>query len=422
MSRTRSSIPIRSSARLALIALALCTGGASAQQVYVAVGDSSCGAVPCTSIFRWDGSSSSLIYTHSPANGSIEAIALDEFVNWFAAVDDQAGGTTVLRNGVSIGALPGSPVDMQVGPDGTAYVAVQTTSPALLAGEVHRWDNPGFTLVLTQPAPVNTLVGMDLDRDGDVWTVTEGGPFPSLRLFENGVYTSSYGDREYQDIDIGEDSYLYYAVESVNPALAGEVAMDWPTTSSTIYKQDISVGPIDGLRVQSDLEVVALTGGPTPASPAQLLEDGDPRFTYTGFDLAFDIKAPALYYPDPWTDVGGGAPGIIGVPLLTGEGVLAVGSPGSITLQQVPGFALVMLYVSTLSTPTPFKGGTLYPVPPQHAILTWVNWDGYRNMSWFFGWPSGIAPGTDIYFQYAAQDSSASGGFSVSNALRGTQP
>ena len=121
-----------------------------------------------------------------------------------------------------------------------------------------------------------------------------------------------------------------------------------------------------------------------------------------------------------WTNLGFGLPGLNGVPMLVGTGVLIAGTPGKLTLSGANDLVVCMLFVSLASTPTPFKGGTLAALPPALTLPLLVPSGGTLPLS--FTWPSGLPSGTSLYFQYAISDLSAVGGVSISNLLRGKTP
>ena len=122
-----------------------------------------------------------------------------------------------------------------------------------------------------------------------------------------------------------------------------------------------------------------------------------------------------------WTDMGSGLSGVDGVPKLVGTGSLGFHTPGSLKLSHANPSKLCALFISKLSTPTPFKGGVLVPVPPIISFLLVTNATGALNLSWS-SWPSPGPPGATWFFQYAIVDAAAPWGVALSNALRGTQP
>ena len=119
----------------------------------------------------------------------------------------------------------------------------------------------------------------------------------------------------------------------------------------------------------------------------------------------------------PWTDLGSGLPGISGMPQLTGFGELLADSPGSIRLELAALSALVLLFVSTSSTPTPFKGGTLLTVPVLLTLPLATDSLADLLLPWT-AWPSGVS----LFLQFAIQDSVAVKGAALSNALGADVP
>ena len=121
-----------------------------------------------------------------------------------------------------------------------------------------------------------------------------------------------------------------------------------------------------------------------------------------------------------WADLGSGLAGIGGIPKLVGTGTLEPGSPGTLKLSQAHPGKLCVLFISKQSTPAPFKGGVLVPVPPLVSFVLLTNGAGQVNLSWA-AWPPGPA-GVSWYFQYAIVDPAGPVGVALSNAVRGTQP
>jgi hypothetical protein len=123
----------------------------------------------------------------------------------------------------------------------------------------------------------------------------------------------------------------------------------------------------------------------------------------------------------PWSDLGFGLAGAGGVPTLFATGSLVPGSPGTLDLTGAAPSATAFLFLSFTSTPTPFKGGTLAPVPVALTIPMVTNVTGAIPLSWA-SWPDGLPPGTTLYLQYAVADAGAPAGTALSNALKGVTP
>ena len=128
--------------------------------------------------------------------------------------------------------------------------------------------------------------------------------------------------------------------------------------------------------------------------------------------------APAA---SPWTDLGGGLAGALGVPSLQGTGQRSPGTPGSLEISQTPPFAPALLFFSLVEVSVPFKGGTLQAYPPIAQYLLPLGPTGLTEP--WASWPNVLSPGVEMYLQVAVKDSAAPKGVSISNLLRGiTQP
>jgi hypothetical protein len=79
-----------------------------------------------------------------------------------------------------------------------------------------------------------------------------------------------------------------------------------------------------------------------------------------------------------------------------------------------------VLFTSTTSTPAPFKGGTLVPVPVGIALPLLTSGTGGVSLAWP-SWPAGLS-GLDLFFQAAIADGGAPNGVALSNALRADVP
>jgi hypothetical protein len=143
-----------------------------------------------------------------------------------------------------------------------------------------------------------------------------------------------------------------------------------------------------------------------------------------GFNAA-TMRHEALLWLSPppaavWTDLGSALPGVTGLPELSGTGTLVTASPMSLSLSKAAPSALALLFVAVSSAPTPFKGGSLVPVPPLYALSLATSASGVVQLA-SAAWPPG-ASGFSLYFQCAIQDASAVHGAALSNALRADVP
>ena len=150
------------------------------------------------------------------------------------------------------------------------------------------------------------------------------------------------------------------------------------------------------------------------------------------FDLTLPGTAPMLAGTDyrggfiadleaEWTDEGCSLGGVSGDPILVGEGALVTGTTGLLALSSAAPSALAGLFVAVSSVPTPFKGGTLKPVPPVIGGQLWAT-GGTGELEVGFTMPPGIPPGTELWVQWAIQDAAAIHGVALSNAILGVTP
>lgn len=122
----------------------------------------------------------------------------------------------------------------------------------------------------------------------------------------------------------------------------------------------------------------------------------------------------------PFTHEGCALAGVSGLPSLSGEGSLLALAPGALNLVAAAPSAPAGLLASLSSTPAPFKGGTLKPLPVL-LFLPLVT-DATGSILLGFDWPSGVPSGTDVWFQTAILDPVAVQGVALSNALRAHTP
>jgi hypothetical protein len=121
-----------------------------------------------------------------------------------------------------------------------------------------------------------------------------------------------------------------------------------------------------------------------------------------------------------WQTLGCGTQGVYGVPDLSGSGALIAGNDVRLLFTKAAPSATTGLFISLSSTPLPFKGGTLYTIPI--AELLFLSTDDGGVMLLDLTVPPGLPPGTQVWWQVAAADATATGGVSVSNALISTAP
>jgi hypothetical protein len=124
--------------------------------------------------------------------------------------------------------------------------------------------------------------------------------------------------------------------------------------------------------------------------------------------------------PSAWTDEGSALAGVAGDPRLAGSGTLAAGSDNAVDLSNAAPSATAGLFLALASTPVPFKGGTLVPVPFFEPVI--VTTSGTGSLPLPFVMPVGVPAGTELWVQWAIQDAAAVKGVSLSNAVLGLTP
>lgn len=138
----------------------------------------------------------------------------------------------------------------------------------------------------------------------------------------------------------------------------------------------------------------------------------------TGFfeDIGWILTLP----PSPWDNLDGGTTGVNGDPSLTGQGSLAPGSNGTLTMTDGAPSAPCFVGVSVAGIGIPLFGGVLH-TNPADAILPLAT-DANGGLSVPFTWPPSATTGVGITFQVATVDASTGFGVSLSNGLRGVTP
>ena len=146
---------------------------------------------------------------------------------------------------------------------------------------------------------------------------------------------------------------------------------------------------------------------------------GDGGGTWATFDTA-PQKMKVNAQPVPWLDLGSALPGVSGASQLDATGTLGIGTSGSLQLSSAAPGVLALLFLSTTSTPMPFKGGTLLPVPVLLPLPLATDSAGSIQVPWS-SWPAGLS-GLSLFLQCAIQDSAAVKDVALSNALRADVP
>jgi uncharacterized membrane protein len=208
-------------------------------------------------------------------------------------------------------------------------------------------------------------------------------------------------------VDISEDGGLVVGYDTIS--LSRE-AWVWTAATGIVALNDVltSIGVTDAppllvcRKTSSDGNLV-VGGYSTGVGP----------FSYGGFIVEFNTD-------EPWTNLGGGTPGIAGTPELSGNGSLVGGTTAGLDLVNAPPSALMLAWLSFTSSPANFFGGTVHATPFDAQFLFSSSPAGTFSAS--TTWPVGVPTGTDVWFQFILSDPSVLWGLALSHGLTATAP
>jgi hypothetical protein len=211
------------------------------------------------------------------------------------------------------------------------------------------------------------------------------------------------------------------SIDTVSPSSGTTDGGDLVTVSgpSVVGVTDVTFGGVSG----TNLDIVSATSL-TIETPPGSLGAVDVVAIGAGSDT---LVGGFTYFDDgEFINVGpSGLPGIIGEPILVGQGDLTPGSASGFTLtvsSALPGTQLTMWASIGDEVPTPFKGGTLYTIPIALAI------PAQADLLGGFTLPAIIPPimpsGAKFTLQFLCIDGFAPTGlgFSMSNGLKAVVP
>jgi hypothetical protein len=292
-------------------------------------------------------------------------------------------------------------------------------------GLYHRTDGGGSLAsgFPELPATLNGFTSLDgeaadMDGDGD-----EDLLVANISNFTNRLYTNVLGIP-----DMHAPTFHAVTTQGDKPAGADAVihaAVRDNSSHLIIGYYDVRLVYAVGDGAPVDVPMTSQGGQQFRATiPGNLI--GAIGFHVEATDLAGNtgVSADQVYFQGgtgSWVDLGSGLAGAGGVPALFATGTLVPGSPGTLTLSGAAPSATAFLFLSFTSTPTPFKGGTLVPVPVALTLPLATNVSGSIPLAWT-SWPGGLPPGTTLYLQYAVADVGAPAGAALSNALKGVTP
>jgi hypothetical protein len=397
------------------------------------------GGVAANRVARWDGSSWSAL--GSGMNESVWALTIYDDGSGpalyaggrFMTAGGAAAGHVAKWNGSNWSAL-GSGIDGDYAEVFCLTVFDDGSGPALYAGgmfeiaggvtahSIAKWNGSSWlALGSGMNFPVWSLASFD---DGSGLALYAGGEFTTAGGVEahsiakwNGTTWSPLGDGLLGDVLPYAQALLAFD-DSSGPALyaGGHFTIAGGVDANRIAKWDGSSWSPLGSGMSGFVYALAA------------FDDGNGTALYAGGDFyAFDSADTDIakwggcpVVVPPWTNLGYALRGVSGPPLLVGTGALTPGSAGTLVLGNAAPSAYSVLFISLVGTPTPFKCGTLVPLPVALQLPLFTNGTGSIALGWA-SWP-GVLSGLDLYFQYAIQDAGAACGVALSEALRADVP
>ena len=193
----------------------------------------------------------------------------------------------------------------------------------------------------------------------------------------------------------------------------------WPDVAAIRYvthELTISLGHGDGSF--DDPLPVPVTNGAYLVQSADLDGNGSTDLVVTSWSAGTCSVLLNMLPAWPWSPVGTGLSGAMGIPLLHGDGALLAGRQVTLTLTHALPHALASFVLGTSELAIPFKGGVMVPLPS----LVWPQGiDGAGRSVLVATFPNGVPPLTTLYVQAWIQDTGPKG-FAASNGVRGLVP
>jgi arylsulfatase B len=153
------------------------------------------------------------------------------------------------------------------------------------------------------------------------------------------------------------------------------------------------------------------------ADPLETVNLLDGQLTPEQADIYTALQVQLVNHgPSPWTNLGGGVGGIVGVPELVGTGSLVSGTTTTITLSQAASHAAGAVVLGWAVGNAPFLCGVMIPTVDN---LIWVTTDSVGRVTGTVPWPA-LPPLTQVTFQAWIGDAAAPCGYSASNGLTAT--
>jgi hypothetical protein len=347
------------------------------------------------------------------------------------AVDTQA---TFHKPGTFVVRLTASDGSESASDDVTVVVLPKNQAPAVYAGP-DRSVGPGIAAELhasitddglPDPPATLTVSWTPLQGPGRVNFTDPGALDTSAEFGAPGTYvlllTATDGELSSSDdvvvsvqpdnlapvVDAGPDQSVSFDLDAVLDATVTDDGLPEPVGLTTLWT--LVSGPGD-VAFGDAAAVDTSASFPAPGTYVLQLAAGDGALQST--DEITITVTPGLFI-----DLGGGAPGVGGLPTMTAKSLLTVGSTLTVSLHDAAPGAPMLLWLSFSSQPVNVFGGTVYAYPPVFQTLLVTGLDGSFTSS--TAWPDGIASGTDVFLQFLIRDLAV--GVSLSNAVTAQVP
>ncbi|GJM23303.1 MAG: hypothetical protein DHS20C15_32180 [Planctomycetota bacterium] len=243
------------------------------------------------------------------------------------------------------------------------------------------------------------------ERSGGVWS-------QAAYLKASNWTTNSFG----WSVAASGDTVLVGAPHEVADSAGRSGAAYTFVRGDSGWTQQLRLGPGDGNNWDWFGSAVSLSGDTAAVGAHQEDsaangvngDESDGSLSASGAAYAFALD-------QPWTNLGQGKVGGLGMPLLSLDASLESGSVGSIDLINAAGFSPAALFIGFTPGSVPALGGTFVPFPAATQLLLTVGPSNARHLP--LTWPAGIPAGTLAYLQYLIQDNAATLGVAFSNAI-----
>jgi probable HAF family extracellular repeat protein len=353
--------------------------------------------------FQWDGSMSAL-----PDLGLGQSFAHD--VNDAGLIVGHAQDPTVVRDR-AVTWLAGSITDIGAGESHAYNRGYGVSEAGLVIGWAWNLLQPNDA-ILNTAGSWKTIGGIDGPfQNAEAYDVNDNGVAVGLQAFPSGSWHAALWTKT-GTIDAGVlpgfDYGELFDVNEAGLAVGGCYTGNVPVESRAVLW--------DGTQLLNLNDLIPAGTDAVLWEAREINEAGD----IAGSAVVGGELHAFLLVENPWQDLGGGAPGLNGVPTLTATGSLIAETSLTLDLVNTPPNALTLFWISATSVPFPVAGGTIYATPKDLSLLLLMDPAGSFHIE--LPWAAGVPSDADIYFQFIVQDGSVPAGITLSNAVTATTP